>query len=168
MNGAKYWIHVVCLFIIQLTILDNIQLHSYVYINIYILAILVLPYGMKKLTMLFLAFLFGLIVDLANNTMGIHAAATTFLAYIRPRLLQLTFNREPVDEMEGTHKMRNLGWFLKYTSFSVLAYNVVLILAEAFTFANINITFMRILCSSIVSYVFILLYYFIAIKKKQE
>ena len=47
MNGAKYWIHVVCLFIIQLTILDNIQLHSYVYINIYILAILVLPYGMK-------------------------------------------------------------------------------------------------------------------------
>ena len=44
----------------------------------------------------------------------------------------------------------------------------VLILAEAFTFANINITFMRILCSSIVSYVFILLYYFIAIKKKQE
>ena len=64
--------------------------------------------------------------------------------------------------------MRKLGWFLKYTSFSVLAYNVVLILAEAFTFANINITFMRILCSSIVSYVFILLYYFIAIKKKQE
>ena len=90
MNGAKYWIHVVCLFIIQLTILDNIQLHSYVYINIYILAILVLPYGMKKLTVLFLAFLFGLIVDLANNTMGIHAAATTFLAYYN---LLLTGNR---------------------------------------------------------------------------
>ena len=72
MNGAKYWIHVVCLFIIQLTILDNIQLHSYVYINIYILAILVLPYVMKELTVLFLAFLFCLIVDLANNLSLIH------------------------------------------------------------------------------------------------
>lgn len=168
MNSAKYWIHVLCLFIIQITILDNIQLHSYIYINIYILAILVLPYGMKKVTVLFLAFLFGLIMDLANNTMGIHAAATTFLAYIRPKLLQFTLNREQIDEIEGTHKMRNLGWFLKYTSFSVLAYNIVLILAEAFSFVNIGITFMRISCSSIVSYIFILLYYFIAIKKRQE
>lgn len=103
MNSTKYLIHVVCLFIIQLAILDNIQLNSYIYINIYILAILILPYTMKKTSVLLLAFLFGFIIDLANNTMGIHTAATTFIAYLRPKLLQLTSNRDQIDDIQG-HK----------------------------------------------------------------
>lgn len=168
MNSTKYLIHVVCLFIIQMTILDNIQLHSYVYINIYILAILILPYSMKKTSVLLLAFLFGLIVDLANNTMGIHAAATTFMAYLRPKLLQLVSNREQIEDIQGAQKVSNFGWFFKYTTLSVLAFNVVLMLTEAFGFANFSITLLRILCSTVASCFFILLYYFIALKKKQE
>ena len=106
MNSTKYLIHVVCLFIIQLDILDNIQLNSYIYINIYILAILILPYTMKKTSVLLLAFLFGFIIDLANNTMGIHTAATTFIAYLRTKLLQLTSNRDQIDDITGAQKLR--------------------------------------------------------------
>lgn len=168
MNSTKYLIHVVCLFIIQLTILDNIQLHSYIYINIYILAVLILPYSMKKTSVLLLAFLYGCIIDLADNTMGIHAAATTFVAYLRPKLLQLISNREQIDDIQGAQKVRNFGWFFKYTTLSVLAFNIVLGLAEAFGFTNFSITLLRILCSSVASCFFILLYYFIALKKKQE
>ena len=118
MTNIKFFINLVALLIIQLAILDNIQLHSYVYINIYILAIYILPYRLSKASILLFGFFLGLFVDLANNTMGIHAAASTLLAYI--------------------------------------------------SFHNFWITLARIVCSTIASVFFIMLYYFIVLKKKQN
>ena len=94
MSNLKFIMHLFILLLLQLTILDNIQLHSYIYINVYILAIYILPYRLQKATILLFGFFLGLFVDLANHTMGIHAAATTLVAYIRPRLLMLTSNRD--------------------------------------------------------------------------
>lgn len=79
MSNIKFVIHLFVLLLLQLTILDNIQLHSYVYINIYILAIYILPYRLRNATILFFGFFLGLFVDLANHTMGIHAAGNDFI-----------------------------------------------------------------------------------------
>lgn len=131
MTNIKFFINLVALLIIQLAILDNIQLHSYVYINIYILAIYILPYRLSKASILLFGFFLGLFVDLANNTMGIHAAASTLLAYIRPRLLMLTSNREQIDDIQGKQNISNFAWFFKYVIISTAVFNVVLIMAEA-------------------------------------
>ena len=156
MSNIKFVIHLFVLLLLQLTILDNIQLHSYVYINIYILAIYILPYRLRNATILFFGFFLGLFVDLANHTMGIHAAATTLLAYIRPRLLMLTSNREQIADILGKLKI------------STAIFNTVLILCETFSVHNFVITGLRILFSTLASTFFILLYYFIALKKKQN
>lgn len=168
MNNLKYLIHVLCLLVIQFIIMDNIQLHSYIYINIYILAIYILPYKLKKASILIIGFLLGLLIDLGNNTMGIHAAATTFIAYLRPKLLMFTSNREQIDDIQGAQKISNFGWFFKYVVISTLAFNIVLILTEAFTLAGFGVSLLRIMFSTIASCFFILLYYFIALKKKQD
>lgn len=168
MSNIKFFLHLLILLLIQLTILDNIQLHSYVYINIYILAIYILPYRLRNATLLIVGFLLGLFVDFANNTMGIHAAATTLIAYIRPRLLMLTSNREQIDDIQGKQKISDFGWFFKYVLISTSIFNVVLIFCEAFSFDNILITLLRVVCSTLASAFFILLYYFIALKKKQN
>ncbi|MEG1737585.1 MAG: rod shape-determining protein MreD [Odoribacter sp.] len=168
MSNIKFFINLLILLVIQLGILDNIQLHSYVYINIYILAIYILPYRLGNATILFFGFLLGLFVDLASNTMGIHAVATTLLAYIRPRLLMLTANREQIDDIQGKQNISNFSWFFKYILVSTTIFNVVLILCEAFSFNNILITLLRIGCSTIASIFFISLYYFIGVKKKQN
>lgn len=168
MNNLKFIIHLIVLLLIQIAILDNIQLHSYVYINIYILAIYILPYRWKKTTLLLFGFFLGVLIDLASNTMGIHAAATTLLAYIRPRLLMLTSNREQIDDIQGKQKISEFGWFFKYSFVSTIIFNVVLFLADAFTFHNFWITLLRIVCSTVASLFFIMLYYFIALKQKQN
>ena len=168
MSNIKFVIHLFVLLLLQLTILDNIQLHSYVYINIYILAIYILPYRLRNATILFFGFFLGLFVDLANHTMGIHAAATTLLAYIRPRLLMLTSNREQIDDIQGKQKISDIGWFFKYVFISTAIFNTVLILCETFSVHNFVITGLRILFSTLASTFFILLYYFIALKKKQN
>lgn len=168
MTNIKFFIHLIALLLIQLTILDNIQLHSYVYINIYILAIYILPYRLRNATILLFGFMLGLFVDLANNTMGVHAAATTLVAYIRPRLLMLTSNREQIDDIQGKQKISNFAWFFKYVIISTTVFNLVLIMVEAFSFHNFLITLLRIVCSTVASVFFILLYYFIVLKKKQN
>lgn len=168
MSNLKFVIHLLVLLLLQLTILDNIQLHSYIYINIYILAIYILPYRLRNATILFFGFLLGFFIDLANNTMGIHAAATTLIAYMRPRLLMLTSNREQIDDVQGKQKISDFGWFFKYVLISTTIFNIVLIFCEAFTFSNFLITLLRILCSTLASTFFILLYYFLALKKKRN
>lgn len=168
MTNVKFFINLVALLIIQLAILDNIQLHSYVYINIYILAIYILPYRLRKASILLFGFFLGLFIDFANNTMGIHAAASTLIAYIRPRLLMLTSNREQIDDIQGKQNISNFTWFFKYVMVSTTVFNVVLIMAEAFSFHNFWITLVRMVCSTIASVFFILLYYFIVLKKKQN
>ena len=157
MSNIKFVIHLFVLLLLQLTILDNIQLHSYVYINIYILAIYILPYRLRNATILFFGFFLGLFVDLANHTMGIHAAATTLLAYIRPRLLMLTSNREQIDDIQGKQKISDFGWFFKYVFISTAIFNTVLILCETFSVHNFVITGLRILFSTLASTFFILL-----------
>lgn len=168
MTNLKFFINVIALLVIQLMILDNIQLNSYVYINIYILAVYILPYRLRNATILLFGFFLGLFVDLANNTMGIHAAATTLLAYIRPHLLMLTSNREQIDDVQGKQKISNFAWFFKYVIVSTTVFNIVLFITEAFSFQNFGITLIRIIGSTFASTFFILLYYFIILKKKRS
>ncbi|WP_018336343.1 MULTISPECIES: hypothetical protein [Butyricimonas] len=168
MNNVNYLIHLLILSILQIVIVDNIHLGSYFYINIYILAIFILPYKVKGIPLLLFGFLLGFLMDLADNTVGIHAAASTFLAYIRPRLLLLTSTREELDEAHGTLRLEDFRWFLKYSFLSTLFFNIVLVFAEAFTFNDIGITIIRIILSTFISMLFILLYYFIGIKKVQQ
>ena len=168
MNNINYFIHLLILSLLQIVIVDNIHLGSYFYLNIYILALYILPYKMKGIPLLLFGFFFGLIMDLADNTVGIHAAASTFIAYIRPRLLQLTSTQEEIDDTHGGQGLTDVRWFLKYTFVSTLLFNVVLILTEAFTFNDMLISIIRIILSTFISMLFMLLYYFIGIKKVQQ
>lgn len=168
MSNVNYLIHLVILSILQIVIVDNIHLGSYFYINIYILAIFILPYKVKGISLLLFGFLLGFLMDLADNTVGIHAAASTFLAYIRPRLLLLTSTREELDDVHGAQRLDDIRWFLKYSFLSTLLFNIFLIFAEAFTFGDIVISLIRIILSTFITMLFILLYYFIGIKKIQQ
>ena len=159
MNNINYFIHLLILSLLQIVIVDNIHLGSYFYLNIYILALYILPYKMKGIPLLLFGFFLGLIMDLADNT---------FIAYIRPRLLQLTSTREEIDDTHGGQGLTDVRWFLKYTFVSTLLFNIILIFAEAFTFNDILISIIRIILSTFISMLFMLLYYFIGIKKVQQ
>ena len=80
----------------------------------------------------------------------------------------LTSNREQIDDIQGKQKISDWGWFFKYTLISTTIFNVILIICETFSFDNFLITLLRILCSTLASIFFIMLYYFIALKKKQN
>ncbi|MDR2131297.1 MAG: rod shape-determining protein MreD [Odoribacteraceae bacterium] len=167
-NARNYLIHLLLLCFIQIVVLDNIHLGSYVHVNIYIMALFLLPYRMKGISLLLYALGLGLLMDLMDNTTGIHAAASTLVAYVRPRLLQLTSGREAMDEARGFIRQADFAWFFKYAFFSILLFNTVLIFAEAFTFSNLFISCLRILFSTLISLLCVVLYYFIGFRKVKE
>lgn len=166
MSNLRFIVNTLILIAMQLIIFNNIQLHSYIYINVYILSIFIIPYHYRTIPVLIYGFLLGLFMDINAHTMGVHAAATTLIAYLRPRLLVLTSTREQIDDIHGKQSINNFGWFFKYVSIMTLLFNIVLIITETFSFTNFLNTLLRIIFSYSVSLVFIFSYYFVAIKQR--
>ena len=68
----------VVLVLIQVLVINNLQLSSYVDPFIYVLFILLLPFETPGWILLLFAFSLGLTIDMFSDTAGVHASATVF------------------------------------------------------------------------------------------
>lgn len=160
----KYSILFIVLVLTQVLFLNQVQVSGFVNPYIYILFVMLLPVNAPKYVLLFSAFLIGLSVDIFSNTLGIHAFATVFIAYVRPLIIGLITNREEdMSDYPGLHQ-NGFGWFLYYTAFMVFLHHSVLFFVEVFTFSNFLETLYRILLSSISSIFVIVLSQFIVFR----
>jgi len=152
--------------LIQVLLLDNIQLGGYLNPYFYIIFIILLPFETPKWLLLCLAFLLGLSVDLFNGTPGMHAAASVFMAAIRPFVLE---NFSPRDGYQaGTFpRIRYYGteWFTKYTLILVLAHHFFLFFLDVFSFSDIFFTIGKIVLSTILSSLIIVVSQFFIYRK---
>ena len=164
MNDSRYYIHLLTICVVQIVILNNIHLGSYFYINIYMLALYIMPYKVKGIPLLLSGFFLGILMDLASHTPGIHAAASTLVAYVRPYLSR-SILEGPEEYAQDKHKMLEFGWFFRYSLLSTFLFHIVLVFTEAFTFRDFGISLLRVVSSTFISELFILLYYFIGLKK---
>ncbi len=83
-------IRLVLFIFIQVYVLNKIpHLHRFITPYLYYLFILWLPFSVSRQWLLFLGFLTGLILDYFTNTPGLHAAACTLIAYVRPFLINI-------------------------------------------------------------------------------
>ena len=82
------------LVLVQILVLNNIQVSGYIVPHIYILFILLLPFETPRWLLLIAAFALGITVDLFTQTHGMHAAATVFIAFLRPWVLEMSAPRD--------------------------------------------------------------------------
>lgn len=151
-NMGKNIIRFVLLVLLQVLVLNNMNLGGYINPFVYILFILLLPATMNKSGVLVLAFITGITIDLFGNTPGLHAAATVFMAYFRPAVLQIFFQNIdflPTDE-PGTSKI-GLGGFFRYTLVMVFLHSCALFTLEVMSFTNMLYTIYSILLSTLVT-----------------
>jgi len=147
----KYGIIFISLVLIQVLILNQIQFSGFVNPFIYILFVMLLPLTTPKYLLLPLAFLLGLTIDLFSNSLGIHAAATTFIAYLRPMLVSVISNRDKEKNNYPGLKQNGIQWFLLYTAFMVFFHHLVLFFLEIFSFTGFFYTILKIVVSSFFS-----------------
>lgn len=155
------------LILFQIIILNEIELHGYFTPLIYPLFILLLPFETPPALLLLLGFITGLIIDIEANTLGVHAAATVFLAYVRPFIIQLNAPRggyEP--EYRPTLRSMGIKWLLVYVLIGISIHSLIYYFLDVFSFNNIGLTFFKIIASTIISLILILLHQFLFYNSK--
>ncbi len=83
--------------VLQLPILHRFVIFDAAFAFFYVSFLLVLPLGLDRLTVLFLAFGTGLLVDIFSNTPGIHASACLVLAVLQKPWLTMVIGAPEED-----------------------------------------------------------------------
>ncbi|MBN8697712.1 MAG: rod shape-determining protein MreD [Bacteroidetes bacterium] len=143
-------IRFILLVLVQALIIKNIELGRFINPFIYVLFIVVLPFETPKWLLLVSAFVLGITIDMFYDTAGMHAAATVFMAYIRPGVLKLFSPRDGYEfGTQPTVQYLGVPWFLSYASILVVLHHLVLFYIEVFRFSEFFSTFFRVIISSI-------------------
>jgi rod shape-determining protein MreD len=138
--------------LLQVTIIRNLELGAYFTPFLYVAPILMLPFGTDKSLVLLIAFTTGLIIDMFYNTMGMNAAACTFMAFCRPGVLRFY---SPAGEYnaDATATIGSMGirWMISYAGTLILFHHLVLFYLEMLTFYNFFITLIKVILSGLVT-----------------
>lgn len=146
------------LLLIQLLVVDNIRLGNYIHPCIYVLFVMMLPLDMPRVRVLFLGFLMGFSIDLFEGTLGLHAAATTLMAFLRPGVINLVTGVRKVETFSTPYIYEvGIPWFLRYSIVLMIIHNTALFFLETFNFRLVGETFLRIVISVVVSEMVIML-----------
>lgn len=157
------------LIFIQVFLLKNMGYYNLAVPFIYILFILLLPFGIPNFFLFLLAFLTGLTVDIFYDTPGMNAAASTVLALVRIFFINVTVQRQGFEAEPEPHMgLMGFRWFFFYTLFLTLFHHITLFFLETYSFSDIKYTFIRIIFSSALTILLILISEFVFFKKKER
>lgn len=96
---------------VQVFILNRIPpLHRFITPYLYFLFLLWMPFKTPRLGLTLLGFLFGLTLDFFTKTYGLHAAACTLVAYLRPFLINLMMPKEKTEISYAEPSVTSMGW----------------------------------------------------------
>ena len=146
----------ILLIVLQIFLLDNIQFLGYITPMIYVLFILSLPVRFPRSLLLLLAFAMGLIIDIFSNTLGIHAFATVFVAFMRNPVINIFTSIDEGNNPTPSFHSFGVGAYVRYVITIVLLHHTTLFLLEAFSLMNVVFLVPKILISSAVTILLIL------------
>ncbi len=141
--------------VIQLLLLKRIDItfgdFNYIHFTIYPIIFALLPYKTNRTALIPIGFAIGLIVDLFYDSLGVHAAASTFICYFRFYILNLLSPAEGYGKEHLTAFRHGLPWFLSYLSALLFIHLLLLYSLEAFSFVYFNEIILRTIFSFIAS-----------------
>jgi hypothetical protein len=169
--NSTYWKDVVRFFVliaIQVLLLDHVNLGGYINPNLYVFFILLLPFEIPWWLLLISAFLIGLGVDLFSNSTGLNAAASVFMAYLRPWVIRRA--GAPAD-YEGNLKpgIADMGfrWFFMYSLILIFAHHLVLSLLDAFRFTEIGMISIRMILSTLFTLTLVIIAEYLFMRRRK-
>ena len=168
-NIIKNSIRFIVLVLLQVLIVQNIRLGSYLILFPYILFILLLPFETPKLIVLLCAFITGLTIDMFYDTAGMHAAVCTLLGFLRYYILKLLSPREGYDPgfIPNVDSMGAV-WFITYAAIMIFIHHLFFFYLEIFRFNEFFRTLLRVLLSTIGTFCFVYVVQFLFYKTNKN
>ena len=152
-SGVRF----VLLLVIQAFVLQQVRWGfggvDYLYVFIYPLFVAFLPLFMPRSLVIFLGFLLGLGIDLFYETLGLHAAALTFTAWVRPLVLRLVEPRDGYNIKDGPVAAdQGAVWMARYLALLFLLHCISFFTIQAFSFVFLKDILLKVLFTFPVSY----------------
>jgi len=145
---------------IQVFVLSKIPpLHQFVVPYFYFAFILWLPFRIGRTALLFIGLATGMLTDMFFKTPGLHTAACLLIAYVRPFLVNLLLPKEATDWGNEEPSKKTMG-AVPYTTYLVvltLLHHFYLILLEWMQFGSFLYFFGKLIATSLVSLLLILI-----------
>ena len=143
------------LLIVQLILFKRVNLtigdFNYVHLTIYSLFIALLPNNLPRPILISIGFLTGLVVDIFYDSLGVHAGATTLVAFAKYYILMFLAPREGYKKDTLTPYLYGVPWFLSYLSIFLFVHLLALYSLEAFSLIYIKEILFRTIFSFIAS-----------------
>ena len=146
--------------LVQVFILLKIPpLHRFITPYLYYLYILWLPFSMPRFWLTLTGFFYGLCLDYFTHTPGLHAAACTLIAYLRPFVINLLISQEGADKNYGSPSITSMGWapYGTYVLVLTLFHHIFLVFLEWMSFGSFLFFLGKITATTGISLVLILL-----------
>jgi hypothetical protein len=156
----KNIIRFVLFILVQVFILSHMPpLHRFVTPYLYYLYILWLPFGLSRISITFIGFIFGLCLDYFLKTPGLHAAACTLIAYVRPFVIGMLISQEGADKNYIAPSIVSMGWapYGTYVFVLTVLHHSYLVLLEWMAFGSFVYFIGKVFASTAVSLLLVLL-----------
>jgi len=148
----SYLLRFIAIILLQILVVNNIELSSYINPYIYVAFILTLPVTMKPWQIVFLSFILGAAMDAFSSTPGLHIAATNFMGYMRIHYLRATTTKEDIEgRMVPSISQKGIVWFSVYGFVMVFMHHLVLFFLEIYGFHEFFRTLSRVFVSTLVT-----------------
>lgn len=130
----------------------------FIEVFVYPLIVLLLPLRTPASVVILIGFLVGLVVDIFQNTPGVHSGAGAFSGLVRPYVITYLSPR-------GGYKVNispmistiNLPWFLKYAGIMVILHCLGVSLIDIFQIKLLHYILLRTILTAAISYVVIMI-----------
>ncbi len=150
----------VLLVFLQVFVLNNVLIQGLITPSLYLLFIILLPKDLPNWAVMFSGFLLGLCLDVFMNTLGMHAVACVFIAFLRPTILSILMPEKALESRRYTPSVKLMGWipFLTYALILTFIHHVTFFSLEVFNFNDIFYLSLKILLSTILTLLMIVIF----------
>jgi hypothetical protein len=149
-------------FFLQVIFLHHVSMFNYAFCFVYVAFLLFLPFQTDSIVLLLLAFAMGFLTDLSYSIMGIHSAASVFLAFVRNFAIKRI---EPISGYDASARpsvhIMGLQWFSQYSFPLIFLHHGILFFVEVNNSELFMPTLFKVLASSLFTFVMILLIQYI-------
>jgi rod shape-determining protein MreD len=156
----KNSIRFVLFILVQVFILFKMPpLHRFITPYLYFLFILWLPFNLPRTSLTLIGFVYGLSLDYFSRTPGLHAAACTLIAYVRPFIIGLLISQEGADKNYISPSITSMGWapYAVYVLVLTLLHHTWLVFLEWMNFGSFMYFLGKVIASTAVSFLLIML-----------
>lgn len=157
------------LVLLQLLVLNNVYLGGHIMPMLYVLFILMLPTGMRRIPLLLTAFGTGLVMDTMNNVLGFHTLACTVMAMGRILFADRIITRgEPVVVNTPSIYSVTPQYFVAYLMLMLTVFYLLFYIAELAGSRGLGDMLLATVLSTLATTILAILYQIIFLKKKEN